>query len=796
MLIISRREYFPLLYRAKEKNPALNFKLIDKAGLLDLASYSFMKDAVPLLMKKGISYNRAKKFLNILRVRKPGADRFLDELEEELERGGYLFHDPLGKAEINSMDIVLFRLDKDEELKGYLERNGISYKTSDDIFGDLGPRDMSKMPPVFLFPNKFTQYMYVFSDIRKRIKEAPSLIGNIAVHAKDESDFFYIKLIASLFGLPYYKDSRRKLLSYPAIKAGVKGIFEAESFALPEGEGDLELQELKTIIDHYGLKELDFDFAYASLLEILSSSGVKEDVEKRGIAIVTDFSIVPGRLTYITDFQFGDFYREFDDKNVYPDARIVEIGANPSYILTEMDKRLKIDYLSLTDFPFLSRVKEHLQDSIYNSQLISELGWDEKKVQLINENPSGVYTTQAALLFQADDLDRRFIHAPIGNIMSYDRSFKGIGAPLFPKDRNWSVTKLEQYISCPFRFLMGVMIPEQEDGDYYLRAFGTAAHKLFEDMYHADFDFDASMAKAEEEFKKYLKGKKAPYTDRYDVLLSLAKYWLGHIAPILRGWVDHANLIDHRLDAEQEVHFTLTDDAGNSYRFAGRIDKIVWTRGKERDYYTIIDYKTGAECFNPYEVFLGKSTQLPIYYWALTQPDNIAITDGASFGGFGIQHIYFKTPKQAFVKGGEFSEGNLRLGTRIEGALCSSADYVSSFDDTALGKDGVKSTGQYANFKCSFADLDNDSILKDNEIKYTMNDLVKDAQQALVDTIKKIEAGEFPIEPTIYDLTAKQGMSVCGNCPYSDVCYRVLSKDSKEYYSAAKRKFTKKEEEA
>lgn len=798
MLIVARREYFPLLYLEKEKNPKLNFKLIDKNGLLDLLSYSFRKDAIPLLIQKGISYSRAKKFLNILRIRIPSKDAFLDGLEKELEDGGYLYRDPLGRAEIDSLDVRTFRLDSDDELLGYLNRNGVLYSSADEIVDWDSAKDLTKMPKVYLFPDKFSQYMYAFSDIRRRIKENPDIKDRIAIHVKDDSDFLYIKLLSRTFGLPYYRDDRRKLLSFPLVKKELEKIFAAKTFENVSGGDAPELLELGRLIEHFGLSSLEFDFAYANLLEILASTSIKEEGEKKGIPVVTDFAIVPNRLTYILDFQYGDFYREFDDKNVYPDSRIVEIGANPSYALTSMDRDLKADYLSFTEFPFLSRVNGHLNDSLYDSQFFHEFKWDKKRIERIEDNPDGLYSSASALLYQADWLDRKHIHAPIGKLNCYDHSFKGIGRSLYEKNKVWSVTNLEQYILCPFRYLMGVMLPEQEDSDFFLRAFGTAAHKLYEKAYRSDFDFEASFDEAKASFLEYLQKVNAPLTGRDKALLELSKYWLSYTVPIIGRWKEVAKILPHDDDAEIQVRFALSDKDGNAYRFSGRIDKLVWTKGDEGTYCTIIDYKTGGETFEPHEVFLGRSTQLPIYYWALQQSENIDVLEKAKLAGFGIQHISFKTPKDAFVNKGIFSEENLKKNARIGGVLLKEPDYVSSFDNTAFKKDSTEINsrgGEYADFKWTYLDPAADSLLKMDERPYTLKDLLEDAKSSLVETIQKIESGDFAIAPTSFHPATSSDRPVCSYCAYRDVCYRVLAKDQKDYTEIARKHFALEEEE-
>ena len=794
MLILTRKEYFPLLFSMKESDPSLNFKVMAKSEFLDLAEYTFAKDPIPFLMKEGISYSKAKKYIALLRIRERGRDPFLDDLERRLDEKGYLQRDPYGEKEIESLDVKIFRIEQDEELLGFLKRKNIPY-SSFEMPEYVTRRDLNFAPEILLFQNKFAQYMYIFSDIRKKVKADPNAASRMQILIKDETDAMYISLIAPRFGIPFHSRKKRPLITYPSIKKVLSAIYEMKSFYnIPQGEG--EEQEFWHLVDFYELRTMPFDLAYANLLEILQANCLIEEEDVIGVEIVTSFLIDPKKEVYVVDFAYGSFYKEFSDKNVYSDEDLRSFCCNPSYVNTLLDRQVKLDYITFTPLLFLSRVKEHLQDSIYPSQFIAELGWDKECEKLVDGNADGLFTSEAALLSTSDFFDKTFNFAKIGDIRSYDHSFKGIG--FFPLSTNkpWSVTNLEGYISCPFRYLMGILLPEKDADDYYKRVFGSAVHKIMESIYHPDFSFDEAVEAGVASFREYKEKLGSHLDERDEALLEVAKHWLALIVHLHRRWLENGSFLPHSQDAEIKISFHIDDDEGNRYPFSGRIDKVVWTKSESLTYYTIVDYKTGSETFDPLEVFLGKSTQLPIYHYAIEQNAKPEFS-ACLLGGFGLAHVYAKTIAKAFVKDGVFTSDALLSISRLDGLVRDEEDYWSSIDRTAFKpKGGIDNHGgRYVRRHYCFHTDEAYSLLSNPYRPYTLEDMVDDAKKGLVTTIKKIESGRFPIAPAFLSLKAKQGMRVCSFCKYRDVCYRNLATDGADYWQEIQKHFAPNDEE-
>ena len=639
--------------------------------------------------------------------------------------------------------------------------------------------------------------MYVFSDIRKRVEDDPSMASRITLLIKDESDWLYAQLIAPRFGIPVYAKHKRMLFSYPEVKKAVSGIFESKSFAHGEGESEPE-KELWRLVDRFELGDLPFEFAYANLLEILQSSTVIETNEIRGVEVVTTFGIDPKKTVYAMDFAYGSFYKEFADKNVYSDEELRRFQCNPSYVRTALDRQLKLDYLSFHKGLFLSRVKAHLSDAIFPSQFIEELNWGKDCEKTPSWNSDGLYSPESIQFAKSDYYDRHFDFEKHGEVRSYDHGFKGINFPYFEEGHSWSVTNLESYVSCPFQYLMKGLLPEQSDGDFFARAFGTLVHKIFEDIYHSDFDFRVAYGEGVEKFKGYYQKSNAPFTPRDEALLEVSEHWLDVFSGLHRAWLNSANFKSVPKDSEIKVAFELFDEDGVQYKFRGAVDKIVWTDDGDLHYYTIVDYKTGGETFSPLEVFLGKSTQLPIYYYALESEGKEELAN-CMFGGFGLQHIYPKSLKPGLLsKEGLIDPNVYRNFSKLSGIVRDEVSYWRSIDNTAIKKGksgGIKSNGgNFVARKYGFQGNGEQSLLPSDRRFYGFEELVDDAKKALISTIKKIESGEFPIAPTYFDLNAKDGVRVCDFCSYRNICYRRINSDLVSYRKTIQKHFAKGDE--
>ncbi len=801
--IVTRREYFPLLFSFKNSNPSLNIKIIDKKDYLQMISFSFKKDPIPFLIAKGIDYSQAKKYVNIFVVGDVAKNKKIEKLFNEIPKDYFSF-DEYGLLEIERGNLLFLEMKNDYELHSITKRKNLSFQ--DISFSDLGIKEQKeKHSPIIYFQNKFSQYFYLYSQLRKRIAQNPLDKDRIHLLISDEADIFFLNFTAKAFHLPTMVIEKRPFISLPEIKDKVKKIFENQSFDFTEEEiNNPNVAELKKIVEFYGLDKLvSFSFAYANLLEILSSMSFVDKNIDNGIIASNDFAIDQNSIIYVTNFKHDVFYHIESDKDVISDKELYELGVNPSYIKTAIDRDLKLNYLKYNNIVLLSRVRQHLSEKIFDSEFIEEFSWKDD-IELFNNDSTGIYTNDSKNLYLTNQLDKAFYKERYDLIRSYDHSFKGIEAKIYPDGNTYSLTKLENYIRCPFQFLLNFLIPPN-DSDPHSRLIGTLIHSMFENIMHKDYNFEKDWEEASNNYRNSFDGSGFKYSSYDDVLLEIIKARLEKIIAVIRRHNSNMNLVEKEKDAELKIPFEIKYN-GKKYSFNGKIDKIIISsfkeEGKEDDekiYYTIVDYKTGNEKFILTNTFLGTSVQLPLYYYALTKLDlndednkyfKNLIGNKAIFGGFGIQTVYAYSPKSFF---GDNKDAFLRdeyiaMNTKLIGLSLNSTDYYFSYDFTSITdkKEIKRFGGEYLAKRKTFASTGSDA--KENIInsksseRFNLQDMLNDSQISMAKTIEAINRCEFPIKPApSHDLSSEnRDESACGYCLYKDVCYHSPN-DFKSY---------------
>lgn len=787
ILVIIDEDYYPLIFLFKNNNPTLNIKIINKSELVDKLGYQFKEDPLPYLIKeKGLDYNKAKRLLTLIRYLRGAGQNYLSPIIDELKE--YLDVDEYGLYELNRYEIYLLELDEDEGIKTLLTNNKLNYNLIHLENLDIKNTIDLKEKEIIYFSNKFAQFSYIFSDIRQKILVDRVDKNSIKVLIKDDGDIFYIQNIARLFDLDTFYNKDNELLSNPLIGNLVNEIYKNKKIELVDSEEEA-YKTFNELVSKYQLDKLDdFDFAFANLMEVLSSYKIKDITSDKGITITNRYLIKPNDIVYVTNFEYGCFYKEYADNNVLSDSIINELGLTTSFNKTSLDERKKRNYLRFNNIVILSRVKQHLTDSIYDSQFIETL-LNKKKIKSVDKineiNKNGLYTNRTKLLIDSHRYDQYHINSKVNEYRSYDHSFKGVDASRLINPERWSVTDLEKYNDCPFKYFIDKLIPLPYDKHNAYR--GTLIHAVLEEIMHEDFDFEKSFVKGKEKYIEEMKKDGEEYTEKEEVWIEIYKHWLKNIVLTLLRSKEWMDLVEHKNDYERKIYFEIGD-----YKFKGVIDKLIYTKNGEDTFYSIVDYKSGKEIFDPLALAAGKSIQLPLYYYAIiSQKDPDTYTDGYTFGGWYIQHTYFSSIKSAFVDDGCLSENRLINNTTFSGLFKNDESYFRSIDNTAFtsGQFETKNTKFIDHKTKSFNEVDDDSMLLKNPIpgvdRFNVNDIVELSKKIAVEIIEKIKANQFDIAPSSKDITKRVDIKNlrCQYCENRDICYMNPIKDSKDFYS-------------
>lgn len=828
-LIITDSEYKFAILNSKSKNKLASVTVINKNELLDMVSFYYAdgeNDPIPfLLQKEKYDYNEIKKILRILRFTyasyKDKSIAQLKEIDASLINNGkkglpfldtfislkngkrdskgnkinYLLYSDYGEIELSLYDeICLFEEDEDFELLNLLNSKNIQYKLLH--FEDLGYKNnyKDKQPKILSFENKFYQYLYIFSDIRKKLQDDPSYQDKISILVHSTDDYFYLNYFQEVFSIPVITKIQTPFISNELVHQNLVAFKENRSFNLIAfDEKDESLKVLVNIIDVYNLKSLSFDFAYACLMEILSTLAKSTLTNDSGIIATSQLNF-KGRINYVTNFIHDDFYKEYDDNDVLSDADLKEIGVNPSYIKTRLDRRKKLNYILYCDIQLLSFAQLLLNDNIYSSQFIDELNWRVVKSNAVNEE--GIYSSKAKEIIFADFYDvNKIIKA--NNYRDYSHTFTPIDIN-FDKE-SYSPSVFKSYFECPFSYYLNNVLKVGKydvDIDRVAINIGNLIHKVLEKVYtnkEFDTDFESGFNSAfNEGIIEYYDG--ATPDKRNDAFIEYIRHWLKDIVLYYRKNKtevhetlnskdgEKANIINEV--AEKKINFSLFDDENNEYKISGRLDKIIFTERNGITYSTLIDYKTGNDKFELKEVFLGGSLQLPLYAYSLKldeekerkerEENKKSIDDIPTLASFGIQHVYYSSVP-VNKESDEYSYESLKDKIRInsgEGITLKDDNYLDSIDTSTNKISNGKSSrvnGDYLKISNAYQ-ISNDPYIKGRKPypDYKLSDMYLDAINATINTIKNIKNKKFDIRPV-------SKHDPCKYCAFKDVCYHSLA---------------------
>lgn len=785
-LIITPKEYKKVLYNFKENHPYYDFKVISKSELLDLLSFSYQKDPIPYLLSfKKWDYSTIKKLLNILRIGNFTSIKEFNEIYNDLLKNGYIKTNDLGKVLVSQKHIVLFESEEDFELKEFLKRNGYSYNflSMEDI-GRTKIYTQENHPIIYNFDDKFQQFFYIFSDIRREIIAHEEKKDSITLFIKDDNDLYYVNFFSKLFDIPVLTKMKLPMISDNSVSKAVATFFKNKNFELPEDiESNQSIEVLKKIIEDYKLKDInDFDFAYPSLMEILSSKTYEHIYNDCGVGLTNeiffDSKFDEDHIVYVTDFEFNQFYKEFDDNNILSDAELEKIGVNPSYVKTRMDRNLKLNFISYHRFGFLSRVLLHLKDKIYSSQFETEMGWKSVKPKE-KHNTNGCYTTKALDFINAYYKDSGH-YKPDEKYKNYNHDFSGIDK--VEKKDQYYATEFDTLFDCPYKYYLDKVVNLAKydcDSDFVARNRGVLIHKIFEDIYTKDYtSFDEaytdSFNKGIEEYKKNSPDKTISLEE--EIYIEFIRKWLKDVVKTVLKHKENANIVGE--NHEEPIQFTLPT---SDIKLCGRIDKIIHTESPSGTrYYTIVDYKTGKSgTFDLTHCFLGGSLQLPIYEMALEDKKNMHLTSNQTedYGGFAIQHLYYSNVP---VTDNKYSEEAILDKIRMKGICFCDNDYFESFDNSAFkvyknGNVKINAESEYLDTRSKFSTDKDNSIIYENTMtgfEYTYKDFRNDVIKAIERAVKKIENKEFKIAP-VKTSNGYGSKESCRFCDFKDICYHT-----------------------
>ena len=325
-------------------------------------------------------------------------------------------------------------------------------------------------------------------------------------------------------------------------------------------------------------------------------------------------------------------------------------------------------------------------------------------------------------------------------LLSYKKQFNVKNADF---NKNMSVSKIESYNCCPFKFFCNYVLKIKELQEYGLEAvdIGTILHyvaqKFVEILIQTNY---AQLTETEINnyanniFSSVLMQEKYKNIDNSSILINSLKLESEYLCKVIYYQVINSKFKPKFAEYKFE-NFKLADNLFVS----GIIDRID-TFG---DYFNIIDYKTGNCEFDFEDVFVGKKIQIFVYAYILERLLNIK-----QFGCFymPVSNKFVKDKNKQFEK------------YKLSGVMLENEELIKSEDirlndnldsdiiDVAFNKSGEISSRKKSN------------LLNQNQL-----DAMK--QYAILNVINSadyIKQGLFSPNPL--------QENDCKYCPYSSIC--------------------------
>lgn len=356
-----------------------------------------------------------------------------------------------------------------------------------------------------------------------------------------------------------------------------------------------------------------------------------------------------------------------------------------------------------------------------------------------------------------------------------------------------SISKLEQYRSCPFSYYLKYGLKLKPEEEYKMQAIdtGTFMHEVIDSFFSLVREKDLNLKSLEDEqieriVEEIINEKLglAKYyiftsSDKFKVLTNkLKRVIIKSMKYIIEGLKNSdfevfANELEFKRGKEYSP-ISITLDDGKKIEITGKIDRIDLAKTEKGNYIRIIDYKSSVKNIDLNEVIAGLQIQLLTY---LDAACNIEEVMPAGVLYYSLIDPILKTDKKIDK---EQIEEEMKKKFKMNGLILADVNVVKMMDKNL-------SSGA-SNVIPAYIDKEgNISKSKSNAItKEQFEDLRKYTNNIIKQIAKEMLSGNIKIEPYYQKKNKK---TPCDYCEYKEICnfkeqkcnnYRYIPNDKKE----------------
>lgn len=335
-----------------------------------------------------------------------------------------------------------------------------------------------------------------------------------------------------------------------------------------------------------------------------------------------------------------------------------------------------------------------------------------------------------------------------------------------------SISKLEQYKSCPFSFYLKYGLKLSEKNTYKIKSIDTGSfmHEVIDEFFEIVREREINIKEIEKNTinkiitniieKKLQLNKNYIFTSSpkfINLTIKLKKVIIKSMKYIIEGIkLSDFKVLGTEMEFKKDAEFEpmkIDLENGGEILITGKIDRVDVAQKQNEKYIRIIDYKSSSRKIDLNDIYAGLQIQLITYLDAVTKSKN-ALSCGILY--FNIIDPVVKTNKNL---SDQEIENEIRKQFRMQGLVLDDIDIIKMMDKT-ISSGASKLIPVNIDTKGNVITSKSNSISKDQfeNLQIYINKLIKQIGNEILD-------GNISLKPYY-----KNKNTPCKYCSYKPIC--------------------------